>query len=118
MPDYGPGGGRVHLYTLSNPSFASWDSNADRRSAFAIKQDVACRSPDGCQLWVAGPEAGEVLVGVHELETLTPVHVGQGSSRRPAHTCSSPSELVVTKDKPRRMFAGSHVYACLRQVRS
>jgi len=79
----------TNLYTLSSTSFASWDGNPDRRRAFAIKQDVTGGSSDGCQLGIAGSEASEVLVGIHELKALVPVHVCQGSSRSPAHACMS-----------------------------
>jgi len=72
---------------LSSTSFASWDGNSDRRRAFAIKQHVTGGSSDSGQLGIAGPEAGEVLVGFLELEALVPVHVCQGSSRSPAHAC-------------------------------
>ena len=80
-----------YLYTLRNASFASADSNPDRRSTLAIKQYVTGGSSDGCQLGVTGPQASEMLVSLHELEILTPVHVGQGSSGSPAHTCSGKS---------------------------
>lgn len=79
----------TNLYTLSSASFASWDGNPDRRRAFAIKQDVTGGSSDGSQLGIAGSEASEVLVGLHELKALVPVHVCQGSSRSPAHACMS-----------------------------
>lgn len=79
----------TNLYMLSSTSFASWDGNSDRRRAFAIKQHVTGGSSDSGQLGIAGPEAGEVLVGFLELEALVPVHVGQGSSRSPAHACMS-----------------------------
>lgn len=35
-----------------------------------------------------------MLVSLHELEIPTPVHVGQGSSRSPAHTCTGKSSEV------------------------
>ena len=76
-----------YLYTLGEASFAPTDSNPDRCGAFAIKEYVTGGSSDGCQLGIAGPQASEMLVSLHELEVLTPVHVGQGSSRGPAHTC-------------------------------
>jgi hypothetical protein len=50
-------------------------------------------SSDGGQLGVAGSEASEVLVGLHELKALVPVHVCQGSSRSPAHACMSHSTV-------------------------
>ena len=80
----------TNLYTLSSTSFASWDSDSDRRRAFAIKQDVTDGGSDGCQLGIAGSEASEVLVGLHELKALVPVHICQGGSRSPAHACMSP----------------------------
>ena len=80
---------------LRNAGFAPADSNSYGRCALAIKQYVTGGSSDGCQLGIASPQAGEMLVSVHELEILTPVHVGQGSSRSPAHTCSGNSSEVV-----------------------
>ncbi len=74
---------------LSSTSFASWDSNSDRPRAFAVKQDVTGGGSDGGQLGIAGSEASEVLVGLHELKALVPVHVCKGSSRSPAHACMS-----------------------------
>lgn len=83
-----------YLYTLRNAGFAPADSNPDWRSTLAIKQYVTGGSSDGCQVGVTGPQASEMLVSLHELEALTPVHVGQGSSGSPAHTCSGkPCEI-------------------------
>lgn len=74
---------------LSSTSFASWHGNADRRCAFAIEQDITGSGSDGSQLRIAGSTASQVLVGLHELKALVPVHVCQGSSRSPAHACMS-----------------------------
>ena len=79
---------RLYLYTLSKTSLASADSNPDWRSTLAIKQDVTGGSSDGCQLGVACSQASQKLVGLQQLKVLAPVHVGQGSSWRPAHACS------------------------------
>ena len=77
------------LYVLCKPCLASTDSNPDGRGSLAVKQDIASGSSDGSQLGVACSQPSQVLVCLHQLEALAPVHVGQGSSGCPAHACST-----------------------------